>query len=194
MVPSKINIAVGGSVPYTSSSCVYTQHLHNFYTIKNEVMIVIKIYVRAIVPTVNAYVLMGEPDKSGEIMWDLPGGALEAGQDVKQLLQKLVLKNTGYTITDLKFFEIACKVQPRTRAQDPVTTLDFIFTSTIDSAVTQQEPAKDIELLPFDHFEWLDSGKRFNLNKVMNLLSRYHSKTAATHDKRLNVDVEPNVV
>ena len=154
----------------------------------------IKIYVRAIVPTVNAYVLMGEPDKSGEIMWDLPGGALEAGQDVKQLLQKLVLKNTGYAITDLKFFEIVCKVQPRTRAQDPVTTLDFIFTSTIDSAAAQQQPTKDIELLPFDHFEWLDSGKRFKLNKVMNLLSRYHSKTAATHDKRLNVDVEPNVV
>lgn len=179
-------------MPYKAISCVYTQHLHNFYTIKSEGLIVIKIYVRAIVPTENTYVLMGEPDKSGEIMWDLPGGALEAGQDVKQLLQKLVLKNTGYTITDLKFFEIACKVKPRARGQDPVTILDFIFISSVDTTVTPQEPAKEVELLPYAQFEWLDSGKRFNLNKVMNLLSRYHSKTAATHDKRLSVDIEPN--
>jgi ADP-ribose pyrophosphatase YjhB (NUDIX family) len=152
---------------------------------------VIKIYVRAIVPTENTYVLMGEPDKTGDVAWDLPGGQLEAGIDVKKLLKKLVLKNTGYTITDLKFFEIACKVQPKTRAQDAITILDFIFTSVVDTSVAPQEAQKEVELLSYEQFEWLDSGKRFNLNKVMNLLSRYHSKAASTHDKRLQVDVEP---
>lgn len=151
----------------------------------------IKIYVRAIVPTENAYVLMGEPDKSGELMWDLPGGLLEAGKDVREHLKKLVLENTGYTVADSKFFEIACKVQPKTRAQNAVTRLDFIFICTIDTAAALQPAAQEIELLPFEQFEWLDSGKRFNLNKVMNLLSRYHSKNAHTHDSRLQMDIEP---
>jgi ADP-ribose pyrophosphatase YjhB (NUDIX family) len=155
---------------------------------------VIKIYVRAIVPTINAYVLMGEPDKSGEVMWDLPGGALEAGKDIRQLLQKLVLQNTGYTISDLKFFEIACRVQPKSRTHDPLTIVDFIFIGTVDAQIPPQEAQKQVELLPYEKFEWLDSAKHYNMNKVMNVLSRYHGKTAATHDNRLNVDVEPTVI
>lgn len=151
----------------------------------------IKIYARAIVPTNDGYVLMGEPDKDGEVMWDLPGGQLEAGKDVKQLLKKHVLQNTGYTINDLKFFEIVCKVQPKTREQLPATIIDFIFTSTVDTTESLKEAEKETELLTFDKFAWLDSGHRFNLNKTMNLLSRYHEKNLKAHDAQLKTDTEP---
>lgn len=153
----------------------------------------IKFYVRAIAATETSYILMGGKDKEGKPTWDLPGGELQAGVDIKQLVQKLVLQNTGYHIVNLKFFEVACKVKPRARGQDPVTIIDFIFTSELDGR-TAELAQKEVDLLRFEQFEWLDSGGKFHLNKVMSLLSRYHSKRAATHDKRLSVDVEPGTL
>ena len=151
----------------------------------------IKIYVRAITATKSEYILMGDKDKEGKQSWDLPGGELQAGVDVKKLLQKHVLQNTGYHITNLKFFEIVCKVKPRARGQDPVTIVDFIFTSELEDKPV--EPAqKEVDLFRFEQFEWLESGGKFHMNKVMSLLSRYHGKQAITHDNRLSVDVEPS--
>lgn|GEM_PF-4321613 len=152
----------------------------------------IKIYVRAIAATKKEYILMGDKDKEGKQTWDLPGGELQAGVDIKQLLQKLVLQNTGYSITNLKFFELACKIKPRARGQDPLTIIDFIFTSDLEDVPV--EPAqKEVDLFRFEQFEWLESGGRYRMNKVMSLLSRYHGKRATTHDRRLNVDVEPTM-
>ena len=150
----------------------------------------IKVYVRAIVPTENSYILMGDHDKEGKEIWDLPGGELQAGADVKQLLRKLVLHNTGYSIGNVRFFEITCKVKPRARGQDPVTILDFIFTSELEDSI-RQPAAKEIDLLRFEKFEWLESGGRFRENKVMGLLGRYHRKHLADEEARMQVDMEP---
>ena len=141
----------------------------------------IKIHVRAIVPTENAYVLMGDRDKNDQETWDLPGGELKAGIDVKEHLRQLVLENTGYSIVNLNFFEVTCKIKPRTRGQDPVTIIDFIFSSKPEA--TELKPAaKETQLLPFAKFEWLESAGRFQQNKVMNLLTRYHRLYVAVED------------
>ena len=151
----------------------------------------IKVYVRAIVATKTSFVLLGEQDKTGKQTWDLPGGELQAGQDMRELLTKLVLQNTGYAITNLKFFEIVCRLKPRTRSEQPVTVIDFIFTSEVTSE--PPEPAsEDIDLLDFEKFEWLASGGQFHLNKVMSLLTKYHKKHINTHDSRLRVIEEPD--
>ena len=133
----------------------------------------IKIYVRAIVPTENAYILMGEHDKSDREIWDLPGGELKAGVDVKEHLRKLVLENTGYSIVNLNFFEVTCKIKPRSRGQDPTTIIDFVFSSKLEAAEIKPA-AKETEQLRFEKFEWLESAGRFQQNKVMSLLTRYH--------------------
>lgn len=151
----------------------------------------IKINLRAIVATKTDYVLMGEPNKEGKTSWDLPGGELQAGKDFRQLLQKLVLQNTGYRIKNLSFFEIVCNIVPRGRGQDPITVLDFIFTSELDGK-TDETPQKEVDLFRFDQFEWLESEGRYRLNKVMSLLSRYHGKIPATHNRRLHTEIEPN--
>lgn len=149
----------------------------------------IKVFVRAIVPTDKEYLLMGDRDKSGEEVWDLPGGELKAGVDVKQHLRQLVLENTGYSIVNMQFYEIVCRVKPKSRTDDPETILDFIFTSKIE-LVELQPPAKDIELLRFERFEWLESEGKFRENKVMALLSKYHRKQMALAESHLNVELE----
>ena len=149
----------------------------------------ITIYVRAIVPSDGHYVLMGDKDKEGKQIWDLPGGELVAGVDVKHLLRKLVLQNTGYSIVNLKFFEVTCKVKPRGRGQEPVTIIDFIFTSSVE-ANELQPAAKELDMLRFEEFEWLKSGGRFRENKVMALLSRYHRKHLKDEEARLQIETE----
>lgn len=150
----------------------------------------IKVYVRAVVPTADSYLLMGDHDKNGEETWDLPGGELKAGVDVKQHLRKIVLESTGYAITDLRFFEVACKVIPRGRGTDPLTTLDFIFTSKVELPAVS-EPAKTTELLRFEKFEWFESGGQYRSNKVISLLSRFHHNQIRKNDEsRLKVDLQ----
>lgn len=146
----------------------------------------IKIYVRAIVPTENAYILMGDHDKGDREIWDLPGGELKAGVDVKEHLRKLVLENTGYSIVNLIFFEVTCKIKPRARGQDPVTIIDFIFSSKLE-ATELQPAAKETELLHFEKFEWLESAGRFRQNKVMSLLTRYHEHYLAANEPILRI-------
>lgn len=147
----------------------------------------IKVYVRAIVPTENSYVLMSDQDRDGKEMWDLPGGELEPGVDVKQLLRRLVLERTGYRIGDVRFFEITCKVRPRGRGQNPATILDFIFTSQLEDAL-RQPAEKQTDHLRFEKFEWLESEGRFRENKVMALLGRYHRHAQRGEESRLQVD------
>jgi hypothetical protein len=154
---------------------------------------VIKVFVRAIVPTEDSYLLMNEPDKDGKAYWDLPGGELKPGVDVRKYLCQVMLDNTGYTIDDLRFFEIVCRVTPRTRGGGlPATTIDFIF-----AATPKGEPSKlavmETELLRFEKFEWLDSDGRFRGNKVMALLGRYHRNNVRSSDEaRLDIHVEPD--
>lgn len=148
-----------------------------------------KVYVRAIVPTENSYLLMGDRDKNGEEIWDLPGGELKPGIDVKQCLRQLVLQNTGYAIKDIRFFEIACRIKPRKRGQDPATTLDFVFTSKVEAA-DLQTPLKQIELLRFEKFEWIKSGGVFRANKVMGLLAQFHGQQVRNEEARLQVEIE----
>ncbi len=142
----------------------------------------IKIYVRAIVPTDDAYILMGDRDKNDQETWDLPGGELKAGIDVKEHLRQLVLENTGYSIVNLSFFEVTCKIKPRARGQDPTTIIDFIFSSKLE-ATEPQLAAKETEQLRFEKFEWLESAGRFQQNKVMGLLTRYHQLHVAVQDE-----------
>lgn len=149
----------------------------------------IKVFVRAIVPTGNSYLLMGDRDKSGEEIWDLPGGELKPGVDVKQHLRRVVLESTGYSIVDLRFFEICCRVKPRQRGQDPATTLDFIFTSKLEAAELQPA-AKQTELLRYENFEWLKSDGRFRANKVMGLLTKFHRQHLRNEEARLRVEME----
>lgn len=143
----------------------------------------IKVFLRAIIPKDGHYVLMGETDKSGEEVWDLPGGELKAGVDVKEYLRQIVLENTGYTIHHLHFFEITCRVRPRRRGVDAATVLDFIFTSRVEPEPIQ-EGTKLIELLPYEKFEWLDSGGHFRENKVMAILNKYHRSYTRTEEIR----------
>jgi hypothetical protein len=151
----------------------------------------IKVFVRAVVPTTDSYLLMGGYDKNGEETWDLPGGELKAGVDVKQHLRKIVLENTGYAITDLNFFEVTCKVVPRGRGIDPLTTLDFIFSSKIE-APEVSEPTMNTELLRFEKFEWFESSGQYRENKVIALLTRYHHNQIRKGDEaRLKIDLQP---
>lgn len=161
--------------------CVaYTTNIHH------KGVLVIKIYVRAIVPTGDSYVLMGDTDKDGGETWDLPGGELKAGVDVKDLLRQLVLENTGYSIVNMHFFEITCRVKPKKRGSDPMTVIDFVFTSKLEAAELLPA-AKPIELLRYESFEWLESGGRFRENKVMALLAKYHQ--SALRRKLRNAEV-----
>jgi ADP-ribose pyrophosphatase YjhB (NUDIX family) len=150
---------------------------------------VIKVYVRAIVPTGKEYLLMGDRDKSGEEVWDLPGGELVPGLDVKQHLRKLVLERTGYSIVNMQFYEIVCRIRPRSRGVDPETIVDFVFTSKIEPTELQS-PSKAIELLPYERFEWLESGGQFRENKVIALLSKYHRKHAALTESHLRAELD----
>lgn len=149
----------------------------------------IKVFVRAIVATGKEYLLMGDRDKSGEEVWDLPGGELKAGLDVKQHLRDMVLQNTGYSIVNMQFYEIVCRVKPKSRTDDPETILDFIFTSKIEP-VELQPAGKDIELLRYERFEWLESGGKFRENKVIALLSKYHRKQMSLAESQLNVELD----
>jgi len=143
----------------------------------------IKVCVRAIVPKDGHYVLMGETDRNGEETWDLPGGELRPGVDVKDFLRQLVLENTGYSIHHLQFFEIICRVRPRARGIDPATVIDFVFTSRVEPA-EHKEGTKLVELLPYEKFEWLDSGGHFRENKVMSLLNKFHRSFQRTEEMR----------
>jgi len=148
---------------------------------------VIKVFVRAIVPTGKEYVLMGGKDEEDKVVWDLPGGELKPGVDVKELLRELVLENTGYSIVNMHFYEIVCRIKPKARGVDPETVLDFIFTSKLEP--TELQPAaKEVELLAYERFEWLESGRQFKENKVMALLSKYHRKQIALAESQLNVE------
>lgn len=149
----------------------------------------IKVFVRAIVPTQGNYLLMSEIDKEGKEIWDLPGGELKEGIDVKQYLKKLVLQTTGYTVRNLRFFEVVCRVKPRKQGALPATHIDFIFVSEVEDAAIQ-EPNNPIELLPFERFEWLDSGGRFRENKVMALLGQYHKQEFIGGETRLNINTD----
>ena len=147
----------------------------------------IKVFVRAIVPTGKEYVLMGGKDEEGKVVWDLPGGELKPGVDVKELLRELVLENTGYSIVNMHFYEIVCRIKPKARGVDPETVLDFIFTGKLEP--TELQPAaKEVELLAYERFEWLESGRQFKENKVMALLSKYHRKQIALAESQLNVE------
>ena len=147
----------------------------------------IKVFVRAIVPTGKEYVLMGDKDSANKTIWDLPGGELKPGVDVKEHLRALVLLNTGYSIVNMHFYEIVCRIKPKTRGADPETVLDFIFTSKLEPAEVQAA-AKETELLAYERFEWLESGRQFKENKVMALLSKYHRKQVALAESQLNVE------
>lgn len=134
----------------------------------------IKVFVRAIVATEDSYLLMADRDKNGKEFWDLPGGELKGGVDVRHHLRKMILENTGYSVSLLHFFEITCKVKPRTRGvDDSSTTIDFIFAGKLENIPVQQG-AKPTELIRFEKFEWLDSEGKYRANKVMALLGRYH--------------------
>ena len=145
----------------------------------------IKVFVRAILATKDSYVLMADHDKDGKEFWDLPGGELRAGVDVREHLRNMVLTNTGYTVSILHFFEVTCKVKPRSRGVDnSATTIDFVFAGKLED--TPQQPAlKPTELLRFEKFEWLDSDGKYRENKVMGLLGRYHK-----HNVRLADDAK----
>jgi ADP-ribose pyrophosphatase YjhB (NUDIX family) len=149
----------------------------------------IKVFIRAIVPKDGHYLLMGDRTKEGAETWDLPGGELRAGVDVKRYLRQLVLETTGYTINNLHFFEITCRVRPRGRSVEPATIIDFVFTSRVE-AVELQEPTKDIELLPYERFEWLDSGGHFRENKVMGLLNKFHRKHLREEEEAQKLEEE----
>lgn len=142
----------------------------------------IKVFVRAIIATPDSYLLMADRDKNGKEIWDLPGGELKGGVDVRQHLRKVVLENTGYTISLLHFFEITCKVKPRTRGvDDSSTVIDFIFASKLED-LPVQPAAKQTELIRFEKFEWLDSEGKYRSNKVMALLGRYHRHSVRLAD------------
>lgn len=147
----------------------------------------IKVFVRAIVPTGKEYVLMADKDESDKTAWDLPGGELKPGVDVKDHLREMVLQNTGYSIVNMNFYEIVCRIKPKTRTTSPETVLDFIFTSKLEPTEVQKA-AKETELLAYERFEWLESGRQFKENKVMALLSKYHRKQAALAESQLNVE------
>lgn len=149
----------------------------------------IKVYVRAIIPTGKEYLLMGDQDKDGKEVWDLPGGELKAGIDVKQHLRDVVRTFTGYSIVNMHFYEIVCRIKPKSRGEDPQTVLDFVFTSKIEP-VDLQEPTKPIELLRYERFEWLESEGKFQTNKTMALLSKFHRKHIALAESQLNVELE----
>ncbi len=142
----------------------------------------IKVFVRAIIATGDSYLLMADRDKDGREFWDLPGGELKAGVDVRDHLRKVILENTGYTVSILHFFEITCKVKPRTRGADnSATTIDFVFAGRLEDAPLQ--PAvKHTELLRYEKFEWLDSEGKYRNNKVMALLGRYHRHSVRLAD------------
>ncbi|HVI69083.1 MAG TPA: NUDIX hydrolase [Magnetospirillaceae bacterium] len=142
----------------------------------------IKVFVRAIVATGDSYLLMNDPDKNGKDFWDLPGGELKPGVDVRDHLRKMVLENTGYTVSILHFFEITCKVKPRTRGvDDSATTIDFVFAGKLEDTPLQPA-AKETELLRYEKFEWLDSEGKYRANKVMALLGRYHRHSVRLAD------------
>lgn len=145
----------------------------------------IKVFVRAIIATKDSYVLMSDRDKDGAITWDLPGGELKGGVDVRDHLRKVILENTGYTVSILHFFEITCRIKRRSRGVDnSSTTIDFIFAAKLEDAPTQPA-SKETELLRFEKFEWLDSEGKYRANKVMALLGRYHR-----HNVRLADDAK----
>jgi len=142
----------------------------------------IKVYVRAIIATQDSYLLMGDRDKNGKEFWDLPGGELKAGVDVRHHLRKMVLENTGYSVSLLHFFEITCRVKPRTRGvDDSSTVIDFIFAGRLED-IPPQPAAKQTELIRFEKFEWLDSEGKYRSNKVMALLGRYHRHSVRLAD------------
>lgn len=149
----------------------------------------IKVYVRAIVPAEEHYLLMGEKDSEGKEVWDLPGGPLVAGVDVKQHLTQLVLQSTGYVITGLRFFEIVCRVRPRRRDSDAFTAIEFVFSSRVESAATQP-PTVPIERLPYANFEWLASDGRFRQDKVMALIGKFHRSQMTLEDGHLEIETE----
>src|SRR5688572_8679939 len=144
----------------------------------------IKVHVRAIMAHKEHYILMGDVDKHGVEVWDLPGGELKPGINVKEWLQRMVLEYTGYEIGSLSFFEVLCRVQPRKRGQDPLTMIDFVFTCRVIDAHAG-EPTKQLELLPFARFEWLESDGRFRENNTMALLGRFHHRQQALHADQL---------
>lgn len=149
----------------------------------------IKVFVRAIVATKDSYLLMGDHDKEGKESWDLPGGELKSGVDIRQHLCKVVLENTGYTLGQLHFFEITCQIKPRGRGVDnSSTSIDFIFAAKLLDT-PPQTAAKETELLRFEKFEWLASEGKYRSNKVMALLGRYHRNSIRpADDAKLVVD------
>lgn len=149
----------------------------------------IKVFVRAIVPTGKEYLLMGDRDKEGKEVWDLPGGELKAGVDAKDYLRKMVCECTGYSVINLHFYEVVCRVRPRSRSIDPETVIDFIFTSKVEPA-DLLPASKQIELLPYERFEWLESGGQFRENKVIALLSKYHRRQMALAESQLKVELD----